>query len=176
MGIDVFGNNPTAECGEHYRRNWWGWRPLADLVCTLEPELTSACMSWQDNDGDGLDTATSIELAKALKASIASGRARRLIKAREKTVSAMPNNPCQSCEGTGIRCDDVGQAHGFPNRMIGTDTEATPKHPRYGQTGWCNGCNGRGHNPPSAAHYHVTIADVREFANFLAACGGFEIC
>ncbi len=176
MGIDVFGLNPTAECGEHYRRNWWGWRPLANLVCTLEPELTSACESWQSNDGDGLDAATSIELAKALKASIASGRVSRLIKARNKALAALPNEPCEFCAGTGIRSDGVGIEQGQTTRIVGADTGSKPDHPRYGQTGWCNGCNGRGHNRPLETNYIVTIDDVRKFANFLTACGGFEIC
>jgi hypothetical protein len=176
MGIDVFGNSPTQESGQHFRRTWWRWRPMAELVCTLEPELTCGCASWQSNDGDGLDAATSIELGKALKASIASGRVRRLIKARDKALAGLPDEACDVCTGTGIRADHRGTEDGQPTRIIGPDTDAKPDHPRYGQTGWCNGCNGRGHNPPSATHYHVTIADVREFANFLAACGGFEIC
>jgi hypothetical protein len=176
MGIDVFGINPAAECGEHFRRNWWRWRPLAELVCQLEPKLTGCCASWQDNDGDGLDAASSSELAKALKASITSRRVGRRIKSRDRALAALPNEPCDFCVGTGIRSDEVGREYGFPNRIIGPDTDGKPDHPRHGQTGWCNGCDGRGHNRPSAAHYTVTVDDVRKFANFLAACGGFEIC
>ena len=69
----------------------------------------------------------------------------------------------------------VGIEHGQPDRIIGPDTGATPDHPRFGQTGWCNGCAGYGNNEALEANYHVTVDDVGEFADFLAACGGFEI-
>ena len=34
MGMDVYGNKN----GAYFRRNIWGWRPLAELDCKLEPD------------------------------------------------------------------------------------------------------------------------------------------
>ena len=101
MGMDVIGLEPTTPEGETFRRNIWGWRPLAEMVCTLEPELTSACTHWQSNDGDGLDAQTSKELSDALQRDIAAGRVERLVIARDKRVAALPPRSCNQCDGTG---------------------------------------------------------------------------
>ena len=61
MGMDIYGNNT----GTYFRRNVWGWRPLAELVCKLEPELTSACAHWYDNNGDGLNRSSPDQKANA---------------------------------------------------------------------------------------------------------------
>lgn len=176
MGMDVIGNEPTSEAGQYFRRNVWGWRPLAELVCKLEPELTAGCTHWQSNDGDGLDAEPSEILSEALLSAVATGRVQRLVDARNKRIAALPRRRCGQCDGTGIRSDEVGVKDGQPNRIIGPDTHAAPDHPRYGQIGWCNGCSGYGTNKPSEADYPLTVDDVSQFAAFLAACGGFEIC
>jgi len=176
MGMDVIGLEPTMPEGETFRRSIWGWRPLAEMVCTLEPELTSGCTHWQSNDGDGLDAETSKELSDALQRDIAAGRVERLVNARDKRIAALPPRPCNQCAGTGIRSDELGVEQGQTSRIIGRDTEAAPDHPRFGQTGWCNGCNGTGSNESLEAWYHASVDDVAEFATFLATCGGFEIC
>jgi hypothetical protein len=49
-------------------------------------------------------------------------------------------------------------------------------HPRAGQHGWCNGCDGRGFYRPPEESYYLEPDDVREFIGFLRACGGFRIC
>lgn len=175
MGMDVIGLKPATPAGEYFRRNVWRWRPLAEIVCTLEPELTAACRYWHSNDADGLDAETSKVLSDALQHAVATGRVQRLVAARDKRIAKLPRRQCSHCSGTGIRCDEVGIEHGQPDRIIGPDTGATPDHPRFGQTGWCNGCAGYGNNEALEANYHVTVDDVGEFADFLAACGGFEI-
>jgi hypothetical protein len=171
MGMDVYGNKD----GAYFRRNIWGWRPLAELVCRLEPELTAGCTHWFCNSGDGLKARASRELAKSLQAQIASGRVGRLVAARDKALAALVDEQCKWCAGTGVRTDATGIADGLPTRVIGPDTGAKPDHPRFGETGWCNCCDGRGSNRPSATNYPLTVKDVREFAEFLADCGGFAI-
>lgn len=47
--------------------------------------------------------------------------------------------PCEWCGATGVRTDGVGKVNGFDTQVI--DEEG---HPRNGQTGWCNGCRGKG--------------------------------
>ena len=75
MGMDVYGNAPTTKEGEYFRRNIWGWHPLAVVVQTLAPAITRPCVNWHSNDGDGLDAEGATKLADALEAAIADGRA-----------------------------------------------------------------------------------------------------
>lgn len=176
MGMDVFGIDPTRPEGEHFRRNVWRWRPLAELVCTLAPSITCGCIHWQSNDGDGLGEDDAKDLARVLRRALKSGRINRLIAKRERNLAMLPNEDCDLCSSTGVRRDAIAIEHGDPEKIIGPDTNAEPDHPRLGQKGWCNGCDGRGWTRPFTCHYHVDAEDVAAFATFLESCGGFEIC
>jgi hypothetical protein len=171
MGMDVYGKNPIALAGEYFRRNVWGWRPLADLCLDLAPEECAACTYWQSNDGDGLGADGARALAAKLEACLANGSIDRYVAERNARLAGLPDETCTICKGTGVRSDQVGREMRQPERRI---TE--PGHPRCGQVGWCNGCDGRGTNRPSATCYDVDRADAQEFIAFLNACGGFEIC
>lgn len=178
MGMDVYGTAPTSKVGEYFRRNAWGWRPLADLVCHLAPSIARGCTNWQTNDGDGLNDVNSARLADALQCALDDGRARSWIEARDVAVKNAPLRPCQFCAGTGIRTDDIGQRMSQPERRCSASTNVLgveQPHERAGAKGWCNGCDGRGWNPPNAAYYHVDLDDLSEFVAFLRACGGFKI-
>ena len=41
---------------------------------------------------------------------------------------------------------------------------------------WAQFCDGKGWKEPFASWYEVEVNDATEFATFLRACGGFEIC
>jgi hypothetical protein len=73
MGMDVFGKKPDSKVGEYFRNSAWWWRPLAQYCCAVAPEITGRCTHWQTNDGDGLEVQYSKQLAKVLRAKIASG-------------------------------------------------------------------------------------------------------
>ncbi len=73
MGMDVFGNKPTAPQGEYFRRNIWYWHPLAELCLELAPDECSPCEYWHSNDGDGLDAAQSVLLAQRLQQLVSDG-------------------------------------------------------------------------------------------------------
>jgi len=171
MGMDVYGRKPTSEEGNYFRRSVWGWRPLADLCVTLAPEICSACEHWQSNDGDGLDDKASKRLADLLAQSLSNGAIKAFVELRNATIAQLPNQICNLCEGTGIRTDEMGAQCGHPERVIDE-----PGHPRHGEKGWCNGCDGRGSKPHWETNYDVDEDDVREFVAFLKDCGGFEIC
>jgi hypothetical protein len=64
---------------------------------------------------------------------------------------------------------------GMPTKRIGTDSRQPDTHPRFGQLGWCNGCDGRGDQEAAEAMYPFSVENVEEWASFLEACGGFEI-
>jgi hypothetical protein len=170
MGMDVYGRKPTAEVGEYFRRNVWGWRPLADLCIDLAPAITAGCQHWHSNDGDGLDATLALSLACELRAALADGRAASYVATRDTALKALPDETCHICGGTGVRTDKLGREMGQHTRRINE-----PSHPRHGKKGWCNGCDGRGTTRPSATWYYLDVSDVAEFTAFLEACGGFEI-
>jgi len=173
MGIDIYGISPTSKKGEYFRRGGGSWEPLAILVTRLCPKETAGCQYWLTSDGDGLADLGAGRLADALQAKINQGAVRAYIKIFNAKLKAMPNEPCRLCNGTGIRHDEPGD----PKKKIPTDAEWNGgKHPRAGEVGWCNGCDGRGFNRPYSEFCSVTTKDVREFIAFLRDSGGFKIC
>jgi hypothetical protein len=174
--MDVVGRAPTSDAGAYFRRNVWGWRPLAHLACTLCPKETAACKGWHFNDGDGLDGPGAQALADALQDQLNHGAVAAYVASRNAWLSALPDEQCDICGGTGVRRDEGGKAEGWDTQVIPQDaTYLNGKHPRAGQTGWCNGCDGRGFNEAWDRWYSVDENDVREFIAFLRDSGGFVI-
>ena len=171
MGMDVYGIRPTAPIGDYFRRNVWGWHPLATLVCKLAPTITQHCAHWHSNGGDGLSAKHATRLATALDVALSSGRVAMLVALRQAKLRRLPRQTCTHCNGTGVRTDEIGRRLGYDQRVI----EAKDS-PRHGTVGWCNGCDSRGTTRPSETHYSVCEADLREFAAFLRESGGFRIC
>lgn len=170
MGMDVSGRKAKTGAGVYFRRNVWGWHPLATLVCKLAPRITCHCRRWHSNDGDGLNATNADRLATVLDAALASGKVAMLVALRVARLRRLPDVTCTWCDGTGIRSDEVGREHGLNQRTIDD-----VGHPRHGQTGWCNGCDGRGRERPRETFYRVHEDDIREFAVFVKYSGGFRI-
>ncbi len=176
MGMDVYGKNPRSATGEYFRRNVWGWRPLAEFIRANAPDEAAGCKYWHSNDGDGLDDLGATALALKLYRLFEDGAARDWITERDAALAALPDEPCKHCNGTGIRSDETAVKLGWPLKVVeATDANGRP-NPRAGQIGSCNACGGRGSAKPFATSYHLEERDVTEFAAFLAECGGFEIC
>lgn len=154
MGMDVYGKNPTSEKGEYFRNNVWWWRPLWDYC----EEVYEPCnlISGHSNDGDGLDADGAAELASVLFEKLESGETQAYATLRQGFLESLPDNPCDICKGTGQR----------PDGLYGVE---------WKQEG-CNGCGGTGKVRPFEANYPFDTENVREFAEFCAASGGFEIC
>lgn len=174
MGMDVYGRKPTTEAGEYFRRNMWGWRPLAEFVIEKAPEIARYCQHWHSNDGDGLNAAKSRELAGVLRRMVASGEAAEYVTLRDAKLKALPRETCECCDGTGIRTDAIGVEMKMPELIV-SRKNGNEQNPRLGQTGWCNGCGGWGSREPTAAWYRLDVNDLTEFAEFLEGCGGFKI-
>lgn len=170
MGMDVYGTNPTAKVGEYFRRSVWGWHPLAEFCINLAPSIAAGCEHWHSNDADGLNAADAAALAAELRAAFSDGRAASYVANRDAELRALPDETCDICGGTGTRTDQIGREMGQHIRVIDQ-----AGHPRHGQKGWCNGCDGRGTHRHWYTHYDLEISDIAEFAAFLEACGGFEI-
>jgi hypothetical protein len=50
MGMDVFGKEPTTEEGEYFRNTVTFWRPLADYVQEVAPEVRGR-VPWKRSRG-----------------------------------------------------------------------------------------------------------------------------
>lgn len=151
MGMDVNGKNPDSKVGEYFRNNCWYWRPLARYCCEVAPAITAACTYWQSNDGDGLDAEGSKALAAELRKRLDSGEVEAYAKDRQAKLDALPMHRCDLCDGTGKR----------------TDMEVEDG---------CNACHGTGKVKDNETWYPFDVDNVKEFAEFLEHCGGFEIC
>lgn len=164
MGMDVYGKNPTAEVGEYFRRNVWGWHPLWDLASVLAPDLIDdeLLKTGHYNDGAGMDADGAKALAKRLRESLDNGVATSHVDQFQAGKKALPDEKCDLCDETGARTDAVGKKYGFdkPNGCNGcrNDTESPP-----------------GYHRPFVTAYDVDLGDVMEFAAFLEESGGFEI-
>jgi hypothetical protein len=69
MGMDVFGQKPTAPRGEYFRASI-SQRPLLVKVITT---LWSPCKRWETNYGDGLTGPQALALAEALERRLQAG-------------------------------------------------------------------------------------------------------
>lgn len=160
MGMDVYGKDPASETGRYFRNNVWWWRPLANYVQDVAPDLAAKCDHWHSNDGDGLNKADSIRLADKLQLEINTGRCAAYAAAYEAELNAMPQVTCELCEGTGVRKP-------VPQRGAGDRANGGFE---------CNACQGSGKVDPWAKAYPFSVENVQEFVDFLRESGGFEIC
>lgn len=171
MGMDVMGVKPTSETGKYFRRNVWGWRPLWQYVEVMHSDLANLVPYSQSNDGDGLNRMKSEELSKRLMNDYENGVVDTYIVARNEYLSELERPECNLCEGTGIRTDKVGTDMLMPQRELEPEMAMLT-----GRTvGWCNGCSGEGKRDNWETSYYLEKDDIKDFAEFLADCGGFEI-
>ncbi|MCB1460754.1 MAG: hypothetical protein KDJ48_16105 [Nitratireductor sp.] len=172
MGMDVYGQNPARSEGEYFRRNVWSWHPLADLCNDLAPQICRQCEDWHSNGGYGLDGEAAKVLGQLLKAKLVDGSISAYIEARERSLAALPDEVCSSCQDKQERQDRAALA-GRRTEQVFLDFLNAEK---VKQNGACLYCGGSGKRRPIECQYHVEVEDVQEFAEFLESCGGFEIC
>ena len=159
MGFDLDGKKPLSDAGKEFRNNSWWWRPLWGYCEQVAPDLTSKVVYGQSNDGDGLNGKDSKDLAARLREEISSGRCAKFAAEYEAERKAIPPERCQWCHGTGKRKDAVARAN------------VAQMEACHG----CNGCGGKGVSESFDAAYPFSEENVKEFADFLNDCGGFEI-
>jgi hypothetical protein len=166
MGMDVYGTS-----GNYFRNSVWGWHPLADYIVSVAPTTAAACKHWHTNSGGGLDAEGAKTLALVLQKHIDSGHTAVYERRYKEWQASLPNETCHICNGTGVRSDAIGRESLQHLRAIPID----PSHPRSGEIGWCNGCDGKGYNRNFKANYPFSVENVQEFADFCRDSGGFEI-
>jgi hypothetical protein len=103
--------------------------------------------SWFSNDGYEVPEAEAVRIADILDEKLASGEVRKFSVQYVKNMRKLPKEPCDFCGQTGKRGGMV-----------------------------CNGCGGKGVRKPFIANYPFHVRNVREFAKFARASGGFRIC
>ncbi len=177
MGMDVYGTKPSDPMGEYFRNSVWGWRPLWNYCEAVAPHLT-AKVNGHTNDGDGLNAEAALELGILLANEIDTGKTHSYKLGYDEFIAKLPEESCKICNGTGIRTDSVGVRDRQHLKQIINSAHphiAGKTHPRFGQIGWCNGCDGVGKRPHFMANYPFRVDNVAEFAGFLKHCGGFKI-
>jgi hypothetical protein len=172
MGMDVIGLSATSEKGEYFRNNVWWWRPLWDYCLNEHDDIAGQVEHGHSNDGDGLDAEDSRILGLRLMEDIKAGRVDEYKTNYDLVLSELERVPCQLCNETGIRTDAVGIDHKMHEKALDEVNAII-----LGRThGTCNGCNGYGTQAHFATNYPFDVDNVREFAEFLIDCGGFQIC
>lgn len=172
MGMDVYGKNPTSEKGSYFRNNVWYWHPLWDYCLNLHGDICEKVEHGHHNDGDGLDAFDASLLADRLFHDLEVGVTEQYAEEYRKYIAELPFTDCKWCDATGIRTDEVGVNAGMPTKELDEEKAII-----YGRThGYCNGCGGAGKCESWASNYPFDVDNVREFAEFLRDCGGFEIC
>lgn len=152
MGFDVYGIAASSEAGEYFRNNVWWWRPLWGYICETCPDiLTQEDMREGTlNGGHVIHQAKARKLHERLTQLIETGAVKRYETERNEELNSLSDETCDLCGGTGKRNDKYVK-------------------------GDCNGCEGKGRVRPWETHYPFDEENVKEFADFLTDCGGFEI-
>lgn len=148
MGMDVYGLHATSKAGSYFRNNCWWWRGLWDYCSHLPgtPIDDELGRMGHYNDGAGLDEDDARQLASLLRAALADGSAEAYEKSFYQQMEHLPDEPCLGCKGTGTE-----------------DKQS------------CSNCQGTGKVPHFLKYYKFSAENVKEFAEFLEDCGGFEI-
>lgn len=155
MGFDLYGTSPSSKTGEYFRNNVWWWRPLADYVldncsdCMTEEENNGY---WHTNDGFKISEVSADAIGKRLLKLIVDKHTQRYAKSYAQKLKRLPMVNCGVCKGTGKPTAI------YSNKKI------------------CHNCNGTGKEKNFHSNYPFSTANVKEFAHFCMASGGFRIC
>jgi hypothetical protein len=122
----------------------------------MHPSLANKVKDGHSNSGDGLNKPDWIALATLLKRDIESGVTQKYIKDYYKALEDVPLEDCTSCHSTG----EIATVDENTNPVIKV----------------CNHCNGEKKVKSFQTWYHMDFDLMKEFQQFLEACGGFKIC
>ena len=168
MGFDIHGCKPLGKseesdsynderaAGIYFRNNCWWWRPLWEYICEHCSEFLSEkdMQSGGYNDGHKISATKAKKIAITIEALDMANEIQEFEDRYKKKLEALPQVPCNICEGTGNR----------------------KKAPQVGagdQT--CNGCRGTGAKDDWKTHYPFARGNVIQFAEFAKNSGGFRI-
>ena len=152
MGMDLSGFKPTSEKGDYFRNNCWWWRPLWNFVCDECSDVITEddASGGHYNDGHLIDETKCEVIVERLTEMLESGYVKTYQDIRQKQLDKLPMEKCPTCDGNGVRDDDVIK-------------------------GECNGCSGTGKVEPWSKSYPFEVDNVKEFVEFVKDSGGFQI-
>jgi hypothetical protein len=154
---EVYYKWQEENCGTYFRNNVWGWRPLWHFVtATCDDILTQKDIekgNW--NDGHKISKTKANRIAKRLHSMIENNEVKEYEEGYKKHLASLEQLDCNICDATGKRQE--------PPKTGAGDVE-------------CNGCKGTGKKDNWEKSYPFSEDNVRQFANFCANSGGFEIC
>jgi hypothetical protein len=162
MGMDLFGQNPGSRSGEYFQENIWGWHPLWQYIEDQFPQFAAQVPNAHSNDGDGLNDVQSRALGFRLNHEINTGRALHYVVSHdqlEAVSGSESGNPWW-----------VEKARGLV--IAGGITALTqicqePKELKAEMSKLIDHL--------SIKPFELSLPMIREFAEFLQHCGGFEI-
>ena len=167
MGFDLHSTgNHKSEKGEYFRNNVWGWRRLADFVCTQTGVVQDEHKKfWQSNDGHEVTDQEALQIAKQLKALIKDGTVSKAIhEVEEETKKAEENNKfVDECHR--MLRDKV-------ERETGKTNLAPADYPKEDHDTW----DWIQSKYDYASSYPFTMENVEEFIEFCEQSNGFRIC
>ena len=167
MGFDLHSTgNHKSESGKYFRNNVWGWRRLADFVCTQTGVVQDEDKKfWQSNDGHEVSDQEALQIAKQLKALIKDGTVSKAInEVEEETKKAEENNKfVDECHR--ILRDKV-------ERETGKKNLAPADYPEKDHDTWAWIQSKYDY----ASSYPFTMENVEEFIEFCEQSNGFRIC
>jgi len=167
MGFDLHSTgNHKSEKGEYFRNNVWGWRRLADFVCTQTGVVQEEDKKlWQCNDGHEVTDQEALQIAKQLKALIKDGTVSRAInEVEEETKKADENNKfVDECHK--MLKDKV-------ERETGKKNLAPADYPEKDHDTWAWIQSKYDY----ASSYPFSMENVEEFIEFCEQSNGFRIC
>ena len=145
-------------CGVHFRNNIWGWKPLWSFVAKVCDDILTEKDIEQGgfNNGHRISKTKANRIAKRLHKMIKKSDVKAYEFARNRHLDSLEQIDCVLCDATGRRKEP-------PNTGAGDYME-------------CNRCNGTGKKDCWEKDYPFSEDNVRQFANFCANSGGFEIC
>lgn len=167
MGFDLHSTgNHKSEKGEYFRNNVWGWRRLADFVCTQTGVVQDEHKKyWQSNEGHEVTDQEALQIAKQLKALIKDGTVSKAInEVEEETKKAEENNKfVDECHR--MLRDKV-------ERETGKKNLAPADYPEKDHDTWAWIQSKYDY----ASSYPFTMENVEEFIEFCEQSNGFRIC
>ena len=138
--------------GYYFRNNVWFWRPLWSYICE---EVAPNILTDEDkvrgeyNDSHLINAVKAIYIADKIDELDAAGELEAFEERYKTSQEALPKETCDICNGSGVRNDEYVK-------------------------GKCNACED-GMRESWTKSYPFETDNVREFAKFARASGGFEI-
>ena len=154
---EIYTDWQEENCGTYFRNNVYGWKPLWNFVTGVCDDILTEkdIESGYYNAGHKISKTKANRIAKRLWKLTKNGQVKEYEEGYKSHLDSLEQVDCYICDATGKRKESPGTGAG--------DME-------------CNGCKGTGKRDDSAKSYPFYRDNVRQFANFCANSGGFEIC